>query len=54
MDPPVSVPIEPKHMPSATDTADPPDDPPGERLGSRGCRAGPYAESSFVVPKANS
>jgi len=28
IDPPVSVPIEAKHMPSATDAADPPDDPP--------------------------
>src|SRR6266850_4961298 len=54
IDPPVSVPIEAKHIPSATDAADPPDEPPGDRLGSIGCRAGPYADSSFVVPNANS
>src|SRR5258705_533905 len=54
IDPPVSVPIDAKHIPSATDAAEPPDDPPGDRFGSWGCRAGPKAESSFVVPKANS
>jgi hypothetical protein len=54
IDPPVSVPIEAKHMPSATDAADPPDEPPGDRVGSSGCRAGPNADSSLVVPYANS
>ena len=41
-------------MPAATLTADPPLDPPGDRDGSCGLRAGPKAESSFVVPNANS
>src|SRR2546430_1879065 len=54
IDPPVSVPMDAKHIPSATDAADPPDEPPGDRLASIGWRAGPYADSSLVVPKANS
>ncbi len=54
MEPPVSVPIETRLPPVATATADPPLDPPGDRAGSSGWRAGPQAESSLVVPKANS
>ena len=54
MDPPVSVPIEAQAMPAATETADPLLDPPGDRPGSRGWRVGPKAESSPVVPNANS
>src|SRR4030095_2787485 len=54
IDPPVSVPIDAYAMSVATEIAEPPDDPPGERLGSSGCLAGPNADSSFVVPNANS
>jgi hypothetical protein len=54
IDPPVSVPIVASAMPVATLMADPPLEPPGERAGSCGLRAGPKAESSFVVPNANS
>src|SRR4029450_9104172 len=54
MDPPVSVPIVAKAMPVATLTADPPLDPPGERDESWGFLTGPNAESSLVVPYANS
>ena len=54
IDPPVSVPMVPSAMPAATLAADPPLDPPGDRDGSCGLRAGPNAESSFVVPNANS
>ena len=54
IDPPVSVPIEPMHMPSTSATAAPPLDPPAERDGSKGFRTGPNADSSLVVPKANS
>src|SRR5262249_57675402 len=53
-DPPVSVPIEASAMPAATLAPDPPLDPPGDRAGSCGFLAGPNAESSFVVPNANS
>ena len=54
IDPPVSVPIDASAMPVATEIADPPLEPPGERDGSSGWRAGPNPESSLVVPKANS
>ena len=54
IDPPVSVPSVASAMPAATLAAEPPLDPPGERVGSCGLRAGPNAESSFVVPNANS
>ena len=54
IDPPVSVPMEPKHMPSISATAAPPLEPPAERDGSRGCVHGPNAVSSLVVPNANS
>ena len=54
IEPPVSVPIEASDMPAATATADPPLDPPGDRVGSSGWRTGPNAESSLVVPNANS
>ncbi len=36
IEPPVSLPTEAYAIPAATDTADPPDDPPGERVGSSG------------------
>ena len=54
IEPPVSVPMVASAMPAATLAADPPLDPPGDRDGSCGLRAGPNAESSFVVPNANS
>src|SRR5688500_17916663 len=54
IDPPVSVPIDPKHMPSTSATAAPPLGPPAERVGSNGFLTGPNADSSLVVPKANS
>ena len=41
IDPPVSVPSVASAMPAATLTADPPLDPPGDRVGSCGLRAGP-------------
>ena len=54
IEPPVSVPMDASAMPATTLAADPPLDPPGDRVGSCGLRAGPKAESSFVVPNANS
>ena len=36
IEPPVSVPTEASAMPVATEMADPPLDPPGERAGSSG------------------
>ncbi len=41
IEPPVSLPIAQSHMPIATATADPPDEPPATRLGSSGLRTGP-------------
>src|SRR5947207_5751634 len=54
IDPPVSLPIDAQAMPAATLTADPPLDPPGDRAGSVGWCTAPKAESSLVVPSANS
>ena len=54
MEPPVSVPTLATDIPVRTAIADPPLDPPGDRVGSIGFRAGPQPESSQVVPKANS
>ena len=54
IEPPVSVPMVASAIPAATLAADPPLDPPGDRAGSCGLRAGPNAESSLVVPNANS
>ena len=54
IEPPVSVPSVASAMPAATLAAEPPLDPPGDRDGSSGLRAGPNAESSLVVPNANS
>src|SRR5918997_4837980 len=47
--PPVSEPMAPRQVPLATATADPPELPPGIRLGSHGLRAG-----GLIVPAANS
>ena len=54
IDPPVSVPIEARHIPAATAAAEPPLDPPGDRDVACGFFVGPNAESSDVVPNANS
>ena len=54
IEPPVSVPTVASAMPVATLTADPPLEPPGDRVGSSGLRTGPNAESPLVVPSANS
>ena len=53
IDPPVSVPTVASAIPAATLAADPPLEPPGDRLGSCGFLAGPNADSSFVVPNAS-
>src|SRR3954468_4734807 len=53
-DPPVSEPSDRGAMPAATETADPPLDPPGMRSSCHGLFAGPNAEVSFDEPIANS
>ncbi len=52
--PPVSVPSEAEHRPAAIATAEPPELPPGTRVGSHGLRLGPKAEVSVDEPSANS
>jgi hypothetical protein len=47
--PPVSEPSAPRHVPAATDAAEPPELPPGNRAGSHGLRAG-----ALTTPAANS
>ena len=54
IEPPVSVPIDATDMPVTMATADPPLEPPGDRVWSCGFRTAPNAESSLVVPNANS
>ena len=54
MEPPVSVPMAPSAMPATSAAADPPLDPPADRVVSSGLRTAPNAESSLVVPSANS
>src|SRR5262245_51169665 len=54
IDPPVSVPMDAHPMPAATAAPEPPLEPPGDRLGSCGLCTGPNADSSLVVPSANS
>src|SRR6266436_3521563 len=53
-EPPVSEPSAAGTTPAATSAADPPDDPPGTRLGSSGCFTRPNAECSVEEPMANS
>src|SRR5262250_373778 len=53
-DPPVSDPSAAGTAPAATSAAEPPDDPPGTRAGSSGCRLRPNAECSVDDPIANS
>jgi hypothetical protein len=54
IEPPVSVPSDHGAMPAATAAAEPPEEPPGTRVGSQGLRVGPYAECSVEEPIANS
>src|SRR6185436_16346957 len=54
MDPPVSEPSVATAVPAATAAAEPPLDPPGTRVRSRGLCTGPKAEFSFDEPIANS
>src|SRR5438876_11713514 len=54
IDPPVSVPRANTASPAAPAAADPPEEPPGTRVGSHGLRTGPNAELSFELPIANS
>src|SRR5688572_4589111 len=53
-EPPVSEPRASGARPAATAAADPPEEPPGTRVGSQGLRVGPKAEFSVEEPKANS
>ena len=46
IEPPVSVPTLAIDMPVRTAIADPPLEPPGDRVSSMGCRASPQPESS--------
>src|SRR5215212_2436505 len=54
IEPPVSEPSAQGASPAATAAAEPPELPPGTRVGSHGLRAGPYAEFSVDEPIANS
>src|SRR3954447_2343589 len=59
IDPPVSVPVAPRHSPAATAEAEPPDEPPGtscvlEPSRRHGLTTGPKQEVSFDEPIANS
>src|SRR5205085_5910550 len=54
IEPPVSEPKAATEVPAATLAAEPPLEPPGTRVKSRGLRTGPYAEFSFEEPIANS
>ena len=54
IEPPVSVPIAHGALPAATAAAEPPELPPGTRVGSHGFVVGPKAEFSVDEPIANS
>src|SRR5690242_8970228 len=54
IEPPVSEPSAPGVIPDATATALPPDEPPGERVGSHGFLVGRKALFSVDEPMANS
>ena len=54
IEPPVSVPVAAGAMRAATAAAEPPEVPPGTRVGSSGFFVGPYAEYSVEEPIANS
>ena len=49
IEPPMSLPCATATMPAATAAADPPLEPPGERLRSHGLYVGPYASGSVVT-----
>src|SRR5256886_10114388 len=53
-EPPVSEPRPAGTAPAATSAAEPPDEPPGTRVLSKGCSARPYAECSVEDPIPNS
>src|SRR5437764_1291177 len=54
MEPPVSEPIAPEHIPAASAAADPPELPPGTREVSHGLRVTLNALFSVELPIANS
>ena len=59
IEPPVSVPVAPRHRCAATAAAEPPDEPPGtsgvfEPLRRHGDTTGPKYDVSFDEPMANS
>jgi hypothetical protein len=54
IEPPVSEPSAHGARPAATAAVEPPDEPPGTRLGSHGLRVGPKPEFSVEEPIANS
>src|SRR5688572_32575655 len=54
MEPPVSEPMEPQHMPAASAAALPPELPPGMRSVSHGLRVARNALFSVELPIANS
>src|SRR5215470_13926186 len=54
IEPPVSEPSAHGASPPATAAAEPPDEPPGTRVGSHGLCDGPNAEFSVDEPIANS
>jgi len=59
MEPPVSVPVAPRHRPAATAAAEAPEEPPGTSgvfapFRRHGEIVGPNAEVSFDDPMANS
>src|SRR5437763_3511390 len=54
IEPPVSEPTAPKHIPAATATADPDDDPPAVSSGFHTLRTGPYAPTTELAPYASS
>ena len=54
IEPPVSVPEAAGARQAATAAAEPPEEPPGTRVGSQGFFTGPYQLVSFDEPMANS
>src|SRR5205807_10217894 len=54
IEPPASEPTAQSHMPATTAAAEPPEDPPGIRLGSRGLRTVPWCGLLLVIPNAHS
>src|SRR5579859_988946 len=54
IEPPVSEPIAQSHIPHATATAEPPDEPPATRVGSCGLSTSPWCGLVEVTPYANS